>query len=290
MGIGDRPMTTYDISFGIAPRINAAGRIYNPLDALRLLCTSDAKQAGELAVKIESHNKDRQEFTDRALAVAAGEKIAHKIIVVMGGYHEGVIGLVAGKLVEKFHRPAVVMSDNGEVVKGSARSVPGVNITSLLRSLSVSFVGLGGHEQAAGFSLKHALVPIFSLELELLADQTIGDELLIKQESADIEITLGSTSLALAKMIQTLEPFGIGNPKPKFLLHNLNVIEDRSLGVGGKHHKLTVEQNGTTREVMVFNTAHTHPLQHIQSLICTLDINVWRDKETLQLITSYAKT
>ncbi len=290
MGVGDKSLTTYDISFGIAPRINAAGRIYNPLDALRLLCTSDAKLAIELAVKIESHNKDRQEYTDRALKLAAAEQVSHKIIVLTGDYHEGVIGLVAGKLTELFHRPAIVMSNNGEVIKGSARSVPGVNITDLLRSLKTPFLGLGGHDQAAGFSLAHDQLTAMQAEIENLADKTIDDNRLVKHYSADIEIGLSATTMSLAKLIGELEPFGMGNPKPKFLITDLNVLEDRQLGSEGKHRKLTVEQNGVTRELMLFNAKQPYPLRSIKAVICTLDINTWRDKQSLQLIASYVET
>lgn len=296
MGVGDKAITTYDISFGMAPRINAAGRIYNPLDALRLLCTSDAKLATELATKIESHNKDRQEYTDRALQLAAAEQVNHKVIVLTGDYHEGVIGLVAGKLTEMFHRPAIVMSNNGELLKGSARSIPGVNITSLLRSLKTPFLGLGGHDQAAGFSIAHDQLRSMKAEIEKLADQQIEDKLLVKHHSADLEIGLSATTLSLAKLMGELEPFGMGNPKPKFLLQNLSVLEDRQLGESGKHRKLTVEQNGlpaqagVTRELMLFNTKETYPLHAIKAVICTLDINTWRDKQSLQLIASYVET
>lgn len=290
MGVGDKPLTTYDISFGIAPRINAAGRIYSPLDALRLLCTSDAKLATELATKIESHNKDRQEYTDRALKLAGAEQVNHKIIVIVGDYHEGVIGLVAGKLAEMFHRPAIVMSHNGEVIKGSARSIPGVNITDLLRSLKTPFLGLGGHDQAAGFSLAHNQVKTMQKEIETLADRKISDELLVKHYSVDLELSLSSTTMSLAKLVGELEPFGLGNPKPKFLLKNLTVLEDRRLGSEGKHRKLTVEQNGVTRELLLFNTQEPYPLRSLKAVICTLDINTWRDKQALQLIASYVET
>lgn len=289
MGLGDKSLTTYDVSFGIAPRINAAGRIYNPLDALRLLCTTDAKMAGVLAGKIESHNKDRQEYTDRALKLAAGKQVDHKIIVIQGDYHEGVIGLVASKLTELFHRPSVVMSDNGEVIKGSARSINGVNITDLLRSLKTPFFGLGGHDQAAGFSLSRDSLTAMTNELEALADKTIPESLLVKHYSADLSLSLSSTSLSLAKLLHSLEPFGMSNQKPKFLIHDLTVLEDRKLGAEGKHRKLTVEQNGITRELMLFNSVETYPLKSIKSLICTIDINVWRDKESLQLIGSYVE-
>ncbi|KKU46349.1 MAG: Single-stranded-DNA-specific exonuclease RecJ, partial [Microgenomates group bacterium GW2011_GWA2_46_7] len=290
MGVNTKDLTTYDISFGIAPRINASGRIYNPLDALRLLCTSDPSLAHQLAAKIESHNKDRQEYTDRSLKLALSQPHDHNIIIVVGDYHEGVIGLVAGKIVELYHRPAIVLSSGGEVVKGSARSLPGINITQVLRSLNTPFLGLGGHDQAAGFSIAKSVVPQFTQELERYADQEISHDLLVKRETADLELSLTSTTLALAKKLSALEPYGLGNPKPKFLLKNLTVLEDRALGKDGKHHKLTVEQNATTREVLMFNTQHSHPLHFIKVLICNLDINVWRDKESLQLISSYVET
>lgn len=289
MGITDKSLTTYDISFGIAPRINAAGRIYNPTDALRLLCTSDQSQAQALAEQIESHNKDRQSFTDQALEHATNQSDSHNILVIIGNYHEGVIGLVAGKLVEKNAKPAVVMSDNGEVIKGSARSIPGVNITEILRSLKTPFLGLGGHEQAAGFSIAHDQVASLTSELQLLGDQLISPNLLVKQESADLKIELAQATLDLAKLIPKLEPFGLGNHKPKFLIDNLDVLEDRPLGVAGRHHKLLVSQAGLTREVLIFNTAHQHPVTHINHLICNLDINVWKERESLQLIASYVE-
>lgn len=289
MGASDKALTAYDISFGIAPRINAAGRIYNPLDALRLLCTSDAQLANDLAGKIESHNKDRQEYTDRALKLAASQQVGHKVIVIIGDYHEGVIGLVAGKLTELFHRPAIVMSNNGEVIKGSARSIPGVNITDILRSLKTPFLGLGGHDQAAGFSLAHDQLEPMQVEIEALADNTITDDLLVKHYSADLALDLSATTMSLAKLLTQLEPFGMGNPKPKFLVQNLAVIEDRKLGAEGKHRKLTIEQNGVTRELMLFNTKEPYPLQKIKAIICTLDINIWRDKQSLQLIASYVE-
>ncbi len=290
MGLTNKDLTTYDISFGIAPRINAAGRIHNPTDALRLLCTSDQKLANDLAIKIESHNQDRQSFTEQALQDVASQKVDHHVIVVIGNYHEGVIGLVAGKLVEKFHRPAVVMSAGLDIVKGSARSIAGVNITDLLRALPINFLGLGGHSQAAGFSLAASDVTKFTHVLVEHADQSIASDLLVKSESVDLELALSQTTLKLAELLGDLEPFGIANPKPRFLLQDLTVLEDRALGNGDKHHKLTVVDGNTTRTVLMFNTQHQHPISMIRQLICSLDINVWRDKRSLQLIASYVET
>ena len=133
-------------------------------------------------------------------------------------------------------------------------------------------------------------VKTFTAKLEALANRLIPDSALVKTEHADLSLSLNNSSLSLAKLLHTLEPFGIGNPKPKFLFTDLTVLEDRALGSEGKHHKLTVEQEGITREVLLFNTKHHHPLKYLKSLICTLDINLWRDKQSLQLIASYVET
>jgi single-stranded-DNA-specific exonuclease len=113
-------------------------------------------------------------------------------------------------------------------------------------------------------------------ELESLADKVIDDILLIKHYSADLALSLSSTSLALAKLLHTLEPFGMANQKPKFLLTGLTVLEDRKLGAEGKHRKLTVEQIGVSRELILFNTKETYPLLSIKSLICAIDVTCGR--------------
>ena len=289
MGIPTRPLTTYDISFGIAPRINAAGRIYSPLDALRLLCTRDQKNAIALADQIESHNLDRQALTDSALSHALEQNHIHKITTLIGPYHEGVIGLVAGKLVEQLSRPAIVLSENDDVIKGSARSVPGFNITSFLRGLNTPFLGLGGHEQAAGFSISSDSLKQFIAEVSELGDKVVSDELLLKREFADLELPLSASTLSLAKALTKLEPYGLGNTKPRFLFKDLNVLEDRALGDVGKHHKLTVEQGGVTRPLLMFNTKNTHPINKLKKLIASIDVNVWNNKESVQLVANYVE-
>lgn len=289
MGIPARKLTTYDISFGIAPRINAAGRIYSPLDALRLLCTSDEKTARELAEQIESHNIDRQVLTDTALTHALAQDHAHKIITLVGPYHEGVIGLVAGKLVESTHRPAIVMSENGDVIKGSARSVSGFNITDFLRSLKTPFLGLGGHDQAAGFSIAKDQLNELISEINTTGDKTVSDELLLKHEFADLELPLSAATLDLAHALTKLEPYGLSNAKPRFLFKNLKVLEDRSLGDGGKHHKLTLEQGGVARPLLMFNTKHTHPINRVKQCVASIDVNVWNNKESVQLVANYVE-
>ena len=282
-------ISTYTISFGLAPRINAAGRLYDPYDALRLLCATGSVSAEPLAKKINSHNQDRQELTDLALNSLSKESFTHKIVIVVGDYHEGIIGLVAGKLTELTHKPSIVISNHSDTLKASARSVTGVNITELLRSLSVPFLSLGGHSQAAGFSLDSSVKDAFISELYELADSTIPDQLLEGTMKVDFEIVESQVTLSLAKLIATLEPFGIGNPTPKFILKNLTVLEDKKLGTTGKHRKLIIESGSGTLEVLLFNTKETYPLREVKMLIATIDINVWNNRETVQLIGSYVE-
>lgn len=288
LGSAEKPATTYEISFGLAPRLNAAGRIYSPLDALRLLVSTNQTQLQSLAATIEGHNSDRQNYTDSALTHALANLELNPILLSIGSYHEGVIGLVASKLLERHHRPAVVISQGDSVSKGSARSLSSINITELLRSLPIAYLGLGGHTQAAGFSLATADLPVFETALKQAAT-TLDPSLLVKTEVVDTELKLSDCTLELATMLTSLEPYGIGNPKPKFALHNLHVLEDRPLK-DGKHHKLMVSQDGIILPLMIFNTTHAHPLKYLKSAIVTLEQNIYKGRTTLQLISSYVET
>lgn len=287
--IGQEGITTYDINYVIAPRINAAGRLYDPYDALRLLCATSTTSAVPLAHKIDAHNQERQLITEKALIKAGKESFSHKVVVVIGDYHEGIIGLVAGKLTEQFHKPVLVISQKKDMVKASARSIPGVNITELLRSLRTPYLSLGGHAAAAGFSLTTDNLNPFLEELYSLADQVILDELLEKKHYADLELAPNQVSLTLAELLTTMEPFGMGNPKPKFVFHNLTVLEDRELGKDGKHHKLFIESGAKAVELLMFNTKEKHPVKKITSLIAAIDINIWQDKKSVQLIGSHVE-
>ena len=289
-GIGKKEFTTYDINFGIAPRLNAAGRLADPVDALRLLCTSSPELAKKLAEKIESHNRARQLLTEKAVAGAMTESFSHNLIVLDSPeYHEGVIGLVASKLMEKFGRPAIVISVHGETAKGSARSVPGVNIIAFLRAHASLFTGLGGHEGAAGFSLRTADIPRIKSELTTASDTDISVSLLGKKRLVDMELGLRQVTLTLARLLSSLEPYGMGNMKPTFLLRNVNVLEDCKVGASGNHRKLVIEQGGVTKDVIWFNGDAPHPISSIKNLVGTIDINVWRERETVQVVASYVE-
>lgn len=288
-GLSTTPLSTYHLNFVLAPRLNAAGRLADATDALRLLCTKDSKVAAKLARSLAACNEERQLLTEEGITKALLLKPRHRLIITASqDYHEGVIGLIAGRLAEHFFRPAIAISLKEGISKGSARSLGKINIIKILRQFPDLFEGLGGHELAAGFSVKSEHVKELTRLLEQYADTHLDPALLVPALSVDGLVTLSQTSLILTKLLEKLAPFGLGNPKPRFLSRNLAVIEDRRMGEAGQHRRLTVEQNGVTRQAVWFKTQVKYPLQLIKELAYTLDVNVWREKESLQLVVKHA--
>jgi len=295
--IEGKKINTYHINFVLAPRINAVGRIDDPMQALRLLCSSDVKSLKKIAINMETHNSRRQLITDQAVSKALRDKSTHNLVIATSeDFHEGVIGLVAGKLVESHTKPAIAISIGKGKSKGSARSLPGINITEILRSQSKYLLSVGGHEMAGGFSLETKDIPKFTKDIYRYADKHISKDLLVPTLQANGELTLNQTTLTLARLITSLEPFGTGNYKPKFLVRDCQVLEDRILGRDGSHRKLVIEQGGITRTVTWFNAAKTASdklpaqLSHISQMIFTIEINHWNNKDYLQLNAQYVES
>jgi single-stranded-DNA-specific exonuclease len=283
-------LSVSDLSFRLAPRLNAAGRLADATTALRLLCTNDKSLSNKLAKQLDEYNRERQLLTDSGVKHALSQNSSDKLIIVAStDYHEGVVGLIAGRLVERFQRPALAISLSDELSKGSARSVKGINITSLLRKFESEFLGLGGHELAAGFSFSPDKLAKLSTSLINYANEHISDDLLEPEYSVDAILNLSQISLSLVKLLNQLAPFGIGNPRPRFVSHNLNVLEDRFLGSEGQHRRLTLEQNGETRQAIWFNCQLKEDLSKLSSLVYTIDLNLWKNKAYLQLIVKHAE-
>lgn len=290
----DRQVTVGDINFRLAPRLNAAGRLGDATDALRLLCTTSASVARQLSQTLESHNQFRQDMTQQGTEKALSTPPSHRLVIsASSDYHEGVIGLIAGRLVEHYHRPALAIAVGEEFSKGSARSLQGINIIKLLREFSSEFVSLGGHELAAGFTLKTSNLSLLTKKLEDYADQNIAQKLLSPRLTVEGELLLSQTTSTLASLLSKLAPFGLGNPKPLFVTRNLRVLEDRQLGQHKAHRRLTLEQAGVTRQAIWFNPAAkgeplAYPLQQISDLVYSLDINEYKGKQYLQLVVKNA--
>jgi single-stranded-DNA-specific exonuclease len=228
-------LNSYHVGFIIAPRLNATGRLNHCLDSLRLLCTKDENKALRLALNLGDINKERQDMTfksvKQALSKYTNNHSDKKIIINSSEeYNPGVIGLVAGKLVEHFYKPTVVIAKTGETSKGSVRSIFGVDIIEMLRTFEEDFLELGGHPMAAGFTIKTEKIEDLVQKLEDLAEKTIDVKLLVPVFEADTEIELSDITMRLYEAINNFSPFGAGNPHPTFITRNIEIKNVQTVG------------------------------------------------------------
>lgn len=284
---------TYEIGHVIGPRLNASGRLESAMDSLRLLCTRDKKRARALAEQLEVTNTARQQIMRQAILHASSEIRTRgddqKILIIASEtYEEGIIGLVAGRLVEEFYKPSIVIARGAETSKGSVRSVSGFNIIKFLRSKPELFLGVGGHPMAAGFSIKTDMIDNFRKTLEEYASELIEEEVLQRKVKIDLEIDLNSISDVLYQKIQSLAPFGMGNPEPTFLSKHVLVRQKKLMGKEGKHLRLIVQggEMGQVMEAVAFGMGER--VSEIQEegyidIVYILDENEWNGTKRLQL-------
>lgn len=232
---------TYEIGFIIGPRINAAGRMEDPMDALRLICTPKASQALELAQKLDNQNRERQSLTETMTKAAKvmweKEKGTNKLIFVSSDeWEHGIVGLVAGKLVEEYYRPAIVVAIEGEFSRASARSIGGFDMISAIRASCFDLLGAhGGHPMAAGFTVETKLLEDVKKRLTKYANENLDEDSLIPSIRVDTELALEDINFDLFEDINKLEPFGLGNPEPVFVSRGLIIEEAKLVGKDGKH-------------------------------------------------------
>ena len=285
--IGDKALGTYEVYYLIAPRLNATGRLAQGIDSLRLLCTRDTKRANQLAREIGQLNQKRQKVVEDSLLLVKKELAStNKVVIVSGQYHEGVIGLLAGKLAEEFGRPAVVFSVGKEIAKASARSVTGVNIIAHIHQFDELLIGGGGHPMAAGFSLEVKHLDLFTQKFTDHLNREVTDEMLGKKLKVDLILKPELINKKLVDEIVKLEPFGMGNPTPVFLLENALVTKVSAVGFGGHHLKLSVRIDEFPFEAIAFNFSEVKIndlLDQKVDLAVSLEENVWNGRTSLQL-------
>ena len=234
-------LSVYDLGFLLGPRLNAVGRLSDPTDALRLLCSQSSLQAGKYAQVLNNFNKERQELQKESLDIADKNiDIKNKIVFVADDFNPGIIGLIAGRLTEKYSLPSVIIAKNGEVAKGSCRSIPQVNIIEVLRKFSELFVDLGGHPGAAGFSILNKNIPKLQKKLNTYFKKSLAKYTAEKSITIDAKMETSAINLKNIKLINSLEPFGIGNLQPLFLFENLIIESKKILGQTQSHLKLKV--------------------------------------------------
>lgn len=287
-------MTTYHIGYVIAPRINAMGRIEHGLNALRLLCTKDSEKAKSLSSLLGDTNRTRQELTTELVEQAesifeASSGSEHNIIVIdHEDFHEGVIGLIAGRLAEKYYKPTIVISRSKDVSKASARSVAGINIIELIRTHQDLLLGAGGHPGAAGFSVSTTNIEVFRTAI-IKSASAISPELLSKTLNIDCQLSLSDLTKNLYKKIKQFEPHGMINEKPIFTA-NAKIEDFKLVGKNNEHLKLVVsdpENPAHIYDAIGFRMgSHDETIKKggTVDIAFNLDENTWNGRTKLQLI------
>lgn len=293
--IDPQKISTDTINFVIAPRINAMGRLKHSLNALRLVCTTSMERADELVDELNHTNEARQELTtemiEHALLQASRWEKEHIIVVASTEYHEGVIGLLAGRLMEEYSKPAIAIAVGEKVAKASARSVAGVNIIELIRQIRDDLLEAGGHPMAAGFAAEPSKLESITARLEALARQQITEDLLAARLTVESELPLHLLTLSTAEELQLFAPFGQGNPEPVFAVPPGVVLMATEIGREGKHLRLEVgfELDGKrlTLNCIAWGLGSLAKELMVGSqieLAGCLSINEWKSRRTLQLM------
>lgn len=289
-GVDKQIIGVHTIGHVIAPRLNATGRIQSAMNALRLLCTKDKIKAQELSSMLGRVNRDRQGLTEDSVAhakllaieVTTNSKIT---IVADESYNQGVIGLIASKLVESYYKPAIAIAVGETLSKGSARSIFGVNIIELIRSVSHTIIEAGGHPMAAGFSLETSRISEFSKALSEKAEEVVTEELLKRYLTIDVQLPFGLITAELIDEISKLAPFGMGNPEPIFATDNVTILEIRRIGHDQNHLKLKVEKDKMVFDAVGFGMAdsvNVFPGDEVD-VAYQISENEWNGKKSLQL-------
>jgi single-stranded-DNA-specific exonuclease len=266
-GLAGKTVDSYHIGFMVAPRVNAAGRMSTPDIATRLLLAADetmAEEARQLALQLDGENVRRQE--EEAEILAAAKKIvqtdpdvgARSILVVGGeGWHRGVIGIVASKLVDAFHRPAIVLSVDGDAAHGSCRSIPQFDMLAGLERCAHLFLRFGGHKQAAGLAMEAGRIKELRLAINAVADETLGPDDLMPRLRIDGDLTFRGITGGVAAGVAALAPFGAGNPRPVFAARGVEII-DGPRKLKERHLKMALKQEGRIFRAIAWRAAERH--------------------------------
>ena len=284
-------MNTFNIGFQIAPRINAAGRIGDPYTALFLLLQhQENDKSMELARELETLNLQRREMTQQAIEevdkLLDQQESASIIIESNPHWHVGILGLIAGRVAEKHNRPAIIFQDLGDKLVGSARSPKYFNIIEAISQFPKHLLSHGGHAQAAGLTVKKEGFAEFKAALlEHATEKTAGIDL---QPSLDIDCEIAPEELDIAVMnsIDELEPFGMGNQKPTFLLRDVRVLDVRQVGHSKQHLQFKFEMNSSELRVIGFNLGQFAAAISDNAaidLVVQFNRNVWNGRESLEL-------
>lgn len=287
---GYKEVNSNTVSFGVAPRINACGRMGKEEEALKLFLTDNIVEAGRITDNLNKYNRERQEIEKRiyqeALEKIEKNHLEENNVIVVGGenWHHGVIGIVASKITEQYFKPSILICFEGDEGKGSGRSIPGFDLHDALCQSSEYLEKYGGHEMAVGLSLKKENFQKFADKFEEIAKEAHTEEI----ESViniDREITIKDVNIDTINSLKALEPFGEANKLPVFIYKNLRIDSIRALSEG-KHLKLTLKDGNTIINAIGFNMgkyAEEYRIADKIDVLGVLEINTFNGIDTIQI-------
>ncbi len=287
-------LTTGTVGFNMGPRINAAGRLERAMMAVEMLTTDDTALAREIASELDHCNTRRQEIEQTIVAEAhemirAQGGLGERGAIVLGkpGWHPGVIGIVASRLMETYHRPAIVIALDDEVGQGSARSISGFNLYDAIDACSDGLLGFGGHSAAAGLKLPRAHFAAFAERFDHHCRAALTHEQLQKVLTIDAEIPLGLLTTRVVEEIEQLEPHGVGNPRPLLVANRVRVLgEPRVVGARQNHLQIKFVQGDVTTKAVAWNMVEKGKKltpNALCSVAFTPSINEWNGRREVQL-------
>ena len=288
-GIDANEITSDDLAFRIAPRLNAPGRLGKAEMGLHALTTDQPRIAMDIARQLDNLNSRRRAIEQRILnqiektILSSEAQINNRIFVIAeSGWHKGVLGIVASRLSGKYHRPALILTIRDGMAFGSGRSIDGFNLHRALTRLGHLLDEFGGHHYAAGFRLKSSNLNALAMEMDNLARDELSEKDLIPTVEIDAEMPLSALTMKTLDHIKSLSPFGSGNPEPIFSSHSLDVLDSRV--VGKKHLKLKVKQGRSVMEAIGFGLSDRHSLEgKTINAAFTPELNRWQGHKRLQL-------
>lgn len=281
-----------NLVFVIAPRVNAAGRMDDARKAVQLFIEQDYKKALVFAEELHNDNDNRKEadssITEQALEIIESSDFLIKrksTVVYQPHWHKGVVGIVASRLIEKYYRPTIVLTQSGEIVAGSARSIPGFNLYEAIHECREHLLGYGGHFAAAGMTLLPENVEAFSLKFEEVVNKRIEPRQLIPVITIDAEVELSDIKTSFYNIVCQMEPFGPENMRPVFICRNVSDTGNSRL-LKEQHIKFSLKQGNVMISGIGFNMAHKMPLlltKQLLDIVFTIDENEWNGEKSLQL-------
>jgi len=291
-GLRAKRVESGHVAYTLAPRINAAGRLGNAESGVRLLLATEAGEAMTIAESLEEDNTMRKKIDESTLEEALeqlqamGPELPPAIVLWSDRWHPGVLGIVASRLMERYHRPTVLISSDQDEGKGSGRSIPGFDVCQALQECREHLIGFGGHSYAAGLTIRSEHLESFREHLCRVVSERLTVDDYVPKLSIDGLLHLDDCNEALVQFLDRLSPFGIGNTEPLFIAENIQ-IAGSPMVVSRNHLKLNVRQNGRELECIGFGMGHlAGPIQAEPgrvSIAFVPTINVWQNRARLQL-------